>query len=304
MQNPGVFYQQVPMPPVPIQVQQPVHPKNSAAQQHSVCNGAPTSSIGQPWQDVSHNNPNVRDNYNQQVFCGTVDATIQGPPSQHDPRYLYLNPQYSVQSPFGGQNYLLMASSGGGQGPSGLRATNFSPNYPGQSMMQPPAMTQGSPSMTFLPQPHPTVTNGATSNGQGLLPLPYPFQNQTQLQQQAPHDFQSLPRQVRFILPPPQLIQLKQMSTGCNTMFKTMNPHQPQNLTQPLVLTNQAPGMPIASRQGSFLPGLIVSNPQMNDRNQRHQQQNAFYGQVCPTVPTRFRHPSSRGHIGHRWMEG
>lgn len=199
MQNPGIFYQQVAMPPVPVQVQQPTHPKN-AAQQRSVCNGAPNSSFGGPsWQDVSRNNPNVPANYNQQVFCGPVGATSQVPATQLDPRYLYLNSQYSVQSPFGGQNYLLMAASGG-QGPAGVRAPNFSPNFAGQSMMQPSVMTQGSPAMTFLPQPNQsvmTVSNGSTSNGPGLLPLPYPFQNQQQQPHQpVPPNFQAFPHQV------------------------------------------------------------------------------------------------------------
>lgn len=143
---------------------------------------------------------NAQTNYHQQVF-GTIGATSQTPvpANQIDPRYLYLNPQYSVQNPFGGQNYVLV---NGGQGPGVCTPfPNISNCYPGQSMMQqqqqqqqPSIMTQGSSSLTYLPQQNQmlTMANGSQSNGQGLLPLPYPFQNKP-----VSHNFQpSLPHQV------------------------------------------------------------------------------------------------------------
>lgn len=185
MQNPGIFYQQVPAP-----VQQP----KSLLQQRSLCNGAPGNLSGgsacppSQWQDSSRNN--VPANYNQQVFA-PMGAASQVPANQLDPRFMYLNSQYSVQSPFGGQNYVLMG--GVVQAPVCRAPTaNFNPNYPGQSI-QPSVMAQGSLSMTYAPQQNQMMAaaKGSSSNGQGLLPLPYPFPNQ-----QVPQNFQPLPHQV------------------------------------------------------------------------------------------------------------
>lgn len=82
-----------------------------------------------------------------------------------------------------------------------------------------------------------------------------------------------------------------------NTLYKTLNPPQPipaHNMTQPMMVSNQSPAMSIASGQGTFLPGLVVTNPQMN--NHQRLPSNVFYGQICPTAPARFRHQSGRGH--------
>lgn len=81
-----------------------------------------------------------------------------------------------------------------------------------------------------------------------------------------------------------------------NTLYKTLNPPPPaptHNVAQPMIVNNPSPAMSIASGQGTFLPGLIVTNPQMNNHQQHPS--NVFYGQMCPIAPTRFTHHSGRG---------